>query len=68
MHGLNTIKRLNRTEQDFVDHILATPTPEVNLLQVWQEWKEQEQVKPCLTLADSEKQSAPANSTEHVGH
>lgn len=45
MHGLNTIKRLNRTEQDFVDHILATPTPEVNLLQVWQEWKAQETTK-----------------------
>lgn len=43
MHGLNIIKRLNRTEQDFVDHILATPTPEVNLLQVWQEWKASEQ-------------------------
>lgn len=39
MHGLNTIVKLNRVQQDFVDHILATPTPEVNLLQVWQEWK-----------------------------
>ena len=45
MHGLNIIKRLNRTEQDFVDHILSTPTPEVNLLKVWQEWKEQETTK-----------------------
>jgi hypothetical protein len=42
MHGLNIIKRLNRTEQDFVDHILSTPTPEVNLLKVWQDWKAQE--------------------------
>jgi hypothetical protein len=39
MHGLNIIKRLNKTEQDFVDHILSTPTPEVNLLKVWQDWK-----------------------------
>lgn len=45
MHGLNIIKRLNRTEQDFVDHILSTPTPEVNLLQVWQDWKAQEESK-----------------------
>ena len=45
MHGLNIIKRLNRTEQDFVDHILAQPKTEVNLLQVWHEWKEQENAK-----------------------
>lgn len=45
MHGLNIIKRLNRTEQDFVDHILSTPTPEVNLLKVWQDWKAQEENK-----------------------
>ena len=50
MHGLNIIKRLNRTEQDFVDHILATPTPEVNLLQVWQEWKEQETTERAKVL------------------
>lgn len=43
MHGLNIIKRLNRTEQDFVDHILSTPTPEVNLLQVWHDWKKETQ-------------------------
>lgn len=42
MHGLNTIKRLNKTEQDFVDHILATPYKDVNLLEVWQQWKESE--------------------------
>ena len=41
MHGLNTIKRLNRTEQDFIDHILTQPRPEINLLKVWQEWKEE---------------------------
>ncbi len=43
MHGLNIIKRLNRTEQDFIDHILSTPTPEVNLLQVWHDWKKETQ-------------------------
>ena len=50
MHGLNIIKRLNRTEQDFVDHILATPTPEVNLLQVWQEWKALEQQESAKVI------------------
>jgi len=45
MHGLNTIKRLNKTEQDFIDHILSTPTPEVNLLKVWQDWKEESNQK-----------------------
>ena len=42
MHGLNTIVRLNKTEQDFVDHILSTPVPDVNLLDVWNEWKEKQ--------------------------
>lgn len=50
MHGLNTIKRLNRTEQDFVDHILSTPTPEVNLLKVWQEWKALEQQESAKVI------------------
>ena len=45
MHGLKTIVRLNRTEQDFVDHILATPVPEVNLLKVWQDWKAEQNQK-----------------------
>jgi hypothetical protein len=48
MHGLRTIVKLNQVEQDFVDHILSTPTPEVNLLKVWQDWKTeqtQEQTK-----------------------
>lgn len=45
MHGLNIIKRLNKTEQDFVDHILATPTPDVNLLQVWHDWKDEQNQK-----------------------
>jgi hypothetical protein len=39
MHGLNQIVRMNKEQQDFIDHILATPTPEVNLLKVWQDWK-----------------------------
>ena len=39
MHGLRTIIKINKTEQDFIDHILSTPTPEVNLLKVWQDWK-----------------------------
>jgi len=43
MHGLKTIVRLNKVEQDFVDHILSTPTPEVNLLDVWNEWKKEQQ-------------------------
>ena len=38
MHGLNTIKRLNKTEQDFIDHILSTPVPDVNLLDGCQSW------------------------------
>jgi hypothetical protein len=40
MHGLNTIVRLNQEQQDFVDHILATPYKDVNLLEVWHQWKE----------------------------
>lgn len=44
MHGLRTIIKINKTEQDFIDHILSTPTPEVNLLDVWTNWKA-EQVK-----------------------
>jgi hypothetical protein len=43
MHGLNTIVRLNQEQQDFVDHILATPYKEVNLLEVWHQLKEQQQ-------------------------
>ena len=45
MHGLNIIKRLNRTEQDFVDHILAQPRPEINLLKVWQDWQKESNQK-----------------------
>lgn len=42
MHGLNTIVRLNQVEQDFVDHILTTPIRDINLLEVWQEWKKEQ--------------------------
>ena len=44
MHGLRQIVLLNRQQQDFVDHILSTPTPEVNLLKVWQDWKQETQI------------------------
>ena len=44
MHGLNIIKRLNKTEQDFVDRILAEPRkPEQNLLEVWRDWKAEQE-------------------------
>jgi hypothetical protein len=52
MHGLNTIVRLNQTEQDFVDHILSTPVPEVNLLKVWQEWKQEQANEPVQVRND----------------
>jgi hypothetical protein len=48
MHGLNTIKRLNQTEQDFIDHVLSTPIKDVNLLDVWHEWK-QEQARELVS-------------------
>jgi hypothetical protein len=51
MHGLNTIVRLNQDQQDFVDHILATPYKDVNLLEVWQNWKE-EQREPVQVHSD----------------
>ena len=50
MHGLNTIKRLNRTEQEFIDHILSTPTPDVNLLDVWTKWKEGQKANEQLPV------------------
>ena len=43
MHGLNQIVRMNREQEEFIAHILSTPTPEVNLLKVWQEWKQEQQ-------------------------
>jgi hypothetical protein len=50
MHGLQTIKRLNKTEQDFIDHILAQPRPEINLLKVWQEWKQETTTNEPVSL------------------
>lgn len=45
MHGLQTIVKLNKVQQDFVDRILTQPRPpEQNLLEVWRDWK-QEQAK-----------------------
>lgn len=44
MHGLNIIKRLNRTEQEFIDHVLTKPRPpEQNLLEVWRDFKAQQE-------------------------
>jgi hypothetical protein len=42
MHGLNTIVRINRQQQEFIDHVLSTPYEDVNLLEVWQNWKEEQ--------------------------
>ena len=51
MHGLNTIKRLNKTEQDFVDHVLSSPRPpEQNLLEVWTKWKQETQANEPVSL------------------
>ena len=52
MHGLNTIVRLNKVEQDFVDHILATPIKDVNLLEVWREFKKEQANEPVPLPAD----------------
>ena len=47
MHGLNTIRRLNKVEQDFVDQILKSPRPpEQNLLEVWHDWKQAKENEP----------------------
>jgi hypothetical protein len=50
MHGLNTIVRLNQVEQDFVDHILATPIKDINLLDVWREFKKEQQANEQLSV------------------
>jgi hypothetical protein len=42
MHGLNTIVKINRQQQEFIDHVLSTPYEDVNLLEVWQNWKEEQ--------------------------
>lgn len=52
MHGLNQIVRMNKEQQDFIDHILSTPTPEVNLLQVWQDWKQEQANEPVQVHTD----------------
>ena len=41
MHGLNQIVRMNREQEAFIEHILAQPRPEINLLKVWQEWRQE---------------------------
>ena len=45
MHGLRQIVQMNKEQQEFIDHVLAQPTPEVNLLRVWQDWKEEQNQK-----------------------
>ena len=52
MHGLNTIIRLNKVEQDFIDHVLTKPRPpEQNLLETWRDWRaEQEKANEQLQV------------------
>ena len=45
MHGLNQIVRMNKEQEEFIEHILSTPVPEVNLLKVWQDWKTEQTQK-----------------------
>lgn len=45
MHGLNQIIRMNREQEEFIAHVLSTPTPEVNLLDVWCEWKAEKEAQ-----------------------
>jgi hypothetical protein len=52
MHGLNQIVRMNKEQQEFIDHILATPTPEVNLLKVWHDWKQERANEPVQVHTD----------------
>jgi hypothetical protein len=35
---------MNKEQEEFIAHILSTPTPEVNLLKVWQDWKQETQI------------------------
>ena len=42
MHGLNQIIRMNKEQEEFIAHVLSTPAPEVNLLKVWQDWKQEQ--------------------------
>lgn len=50
MHGLNTIVRLNKVQQDFVDEILLRPVQDVNLLDAWREWKEEQKANEQLPV------------------
>jgi len=53
MHGLNQIVRMNKEQEEFIEHILSTPVPEVNLLKVWQDWKQgQENNEPVPLHSD----------------
>jgi hypothetical protein len=52
MHGLNQIVRMNREQEEFIAHILSTPTPEVNLLKVWQDWKQEKAHEPVQVHTD----------------
>ena len=67
MHGLNQIIRMNKEQEEFIEHVLSQPRQEINLLRVWQEWKVG-QTKTCSTLTDSQPQLAPVNSMEHADH
>lgn len=51
MHGLNTIVRLNKVQQDFVDEILLRPVQDVNLLDAWREWKEEQKANEPVSLS-----------------
>ena len=68
MHGLRQIVQMNKEQEEFIEHVLSQPRPEINLLRVWQDWKAGQTIKNDLTLIDSEKQSVPANSKEHADH
>jgi hypothetical protein len=52
MHGLNQIVRMNKEQEEFIAHILSTPTPEVNLLKVWQDWKQEKANEPVQVHID----------------
>jgi hypothetical protein len=45
MHGLQQIVQMNKEQEEFIEHILNQPRPEINLLRVWQDWKEESNQK-----------------------
>jgi hypothetical protein len=46
MHGLNTIIKINSEQQQFIDRVLTAPRPpEQNLLEVWLDFKREQQAK-----------------------